>query len=745
MNTHSTKRALEIVCTILTLSALPFPFAHAIAETEETAASESLDGTPKSEATSPQDGEHDQEATPPVREILGAEAEGSAEKQPEIMKDLPQATPEPTPSPAPVTKESPKVLPLNQKGTKNETPKEKDQASAPLQPAKKLPTKVDIETYTVPSEIDLLASIGLSKTSPYESAIRLLETRLRSHPRSSERKNYNKHCERVLKDVREFYTPGNLNTLACLPYRVENTFRESAKAESPRASPRITTRAQWLALADATLSESWSKLKFSTREELLQLMTFFRDTPSICPFRNAGIALVSHAESLLPDEAIVGVTEEIYQKTADCLKPEEEGYERAHLRAGLHRLGRDDEAGAKVALKKALLAKNPKEKYRTLFWLGATETREQEAQGQRSSGTPYWTALLKEAPFEIHSIIAAKVLNKDPLENLLDNGKPMLAARASSDDWNNPSNAIAFVTELLLARKNHAALNSWFNTLTTVPTTKNPDSLLFLGLAANRAQQYLPSIIFLTRYLRETPVVRVNMEFLRTYFPIPYAKEILANTRKVDPVLIFALVRQESAFNPNARSGANARGLMQLLPTTARLFERVRPTSLHDVNTNTRIGVRYIESLMKTYQGKAEHVLSAYNAGPMNINRWQVRYPVEQDLLFSDLIPFKETRGYVSSILRNAYWYGRLLTARQDAIGTTTLQKSAQSEWRSTVVHNLLEIAWNNRAETAKELKNIKELFRLSKTDLTSPQRNKNSVVQEFPPLSNDPIPATRQ
>jgi soluble lytic murein transglycosylase len=502
---------------------------------------------------------------------------------------------------------------------------------------------------------------------------------------------------------------------------------------------------QWQSLSEATFSTAWTKLRFTTKDELLKLMGYFRNTPSLCPYRNAGIAIIAHAESLLPDEAIVGVTEEIYQKTAHCLKPDEEGYERAHLRAGLHRLGRDDEAGAKIALQKAIAATNPKEKYRALFWLGAAELREQEANGKKATTNSYWDTLLKESPLEIHSIIAAKVLDKDPLENLLE-AKPLFAARRTSETWTT-SNAVAIVTELLLSRKNQTTLNAWFNFLTTVYTTRNPDELLFLGVTATSAEQYLPSIIFLTRYIREIPSIKLNMAFLRIYFPIPFAKEILANTRTVDPVLIFALVRQESAFNPNARSSANARGLMQLLPTTASLFERVSVSSLHDATTNTRIGVKYIESLMKTYQGKAEHVLSAYNAGPQNINRWQVRYSVEQDLLFSDLIPFKETRGYVSSILRNAYWYGRILTSRSDEIGKTTLLKSASADWRSTVVRNLLEVAWNSKAETAQELKNIKAIFRLSKSTDGSKQneKSKNNVVQEFPSLTDDTPPAARQ
>lgn len=731
----------NILCIIIsTVCATGFSHnAMADDSEEEAIADTSVSASKANSAKEPKDDETDQGQPQSVREILDSEAE-SVNNNSKITK--PEVTPKP--------EENLEQPNSNEKPLPPQKPKPSPQKmqiiATPLGSIKPLPSKIDIETYVSPSEQSLLESMGLTKSPNYEKAIKLLESRLHSNYKSANRRSYNKNCANILKGSAEIFNPANLDTLACFAFSLEQNAIEQPKLIRSTRQSRVLTAAQWASLSESSFTTAWAHLKFSTKDELLKLMGYFRNTPALCPYRNVGVAIIAHAESLLPDEAIVGVTEEIYQKTANCLKPEEEGYERAHLRAGLHRLGRDDESGAKIALQKAILATNPKERYRALFWLGAIELREQEAKGTKSmSNSVYWNMLLREFPLEIHSIIAAKMLDKDPLEKLLDT-KPMFASRRTSENWTT-SNGIAVVTEVLLARKNMTTINAWFNFLTTVYTTRNPEELLFLGLTANRSEQYLPSIIFLTRYLREVNSIKLNMEFLRIYFPIPFAKEILANSRTVDPVLIFALIRQESAFNSNARSGANARGLMQILPTTARLFERVSLSSLNNATINTRIGVKYVESLMKTYQGKAEHVLSAYNAGPQNINRWQVRYSVEQDLLFADLIPFKETRGYVSSILRNAYWYGRILTFRSDEIGKTTLQKSASANWRSTVVRNLLEVAWNSKAETAQELKNIKNIFRLSKTvdGTSSKEKAKNTVVQEFPSLSDEALPPARQ
>jgi soluble lytic murein transglycosylase-like protein len=175
---------------------------------------------------------------------------------------------------------------------------------------------------------------------------------------------------------------------------------------------------------------------------------------------------------------------------------------------------------------------------------------------------------------------------------------------------------------------------------------------------------------------------------------------------------------------------------MQLLPSTAQRFERISQQDLYVPETNVRIGVKYLESLMKQYQGRADLVLAGYNAGPSHIRRWQNRYLTEQDLLFADLIPFKETRGYVSSIFRNAYWYGRLLTLQQNRVAQVTIEKSMRAEWRSQVVHSLLEIAWSSSKETAEHLKEISKIYSPT-PEPGNPNKkpNKGTVIQEFPAL----------
>jgi hypothetical protein len=85
-----------------------------------------------------------------------------------------------------------------------------------------------------------------------------------------------------------------------------------------------------------------------------------------------------------------------------------------------------------------------------------------------------------------------------------------------------------------------------------------------------------------------------------------------------------------------------------------------RSISTHEIldpKNNVRLGTLYFRSLLEQYDGDAELALAAYNAGPDKVDAWLKRYPVENRMLFFDLIPFKETRDYVALIARNYFWY----------------------------------------------------------------------------------------
>lgn len=124
----------------------------------------------------------------------------------------------------------------------------------------------------------------------------------------------------------------------------------------------------------------------------------------------------------------------------------------------------------------------------------------------------------------------------------------------------------------------------------------------------------------------------------------------------VDPYLLMAITRRESAYNPNALSPAGARGLMQLMPGTASQVSRELgisdpgPYGVLDPELNIRLGSTYLRDKLQRYQGNRLAAAAAYNAGPGRVDQW-LGDGVEAFDLFVESIPFRETRDYVQAVL----------------------------------------------------------------------------------------------
>ncbi len=141
----------------------------------------------------------------------------------------------------------------------------------------------------------------------------------------------------------------------------------------------------------------------------------------------------------------------------------------------------------------------------------------------------------------------------------------------------------------------------------------------------------------------------------------------------LDPYLVMALIRQESGFNPKAASGPGARGLMQLLPPTARvvtrsngrrLSHRRAAGNLFNPSYNLRAGCSYLAQIIREFNGSLEQALAAYDAGPDRVHEWVNGHTYSENAEFVESIPFPETRAYVETILRDAAVYRRLMTGQ---------------------------------------------------------------------------------
>ena len=139
-----------------------------------------------------------------------------------------------------------------------------------------------------------------------------------------------------------------------------------------------------------------------------------------------------------------------------------------------------------------------------------------------------------------------------------------------------------------------------------------------------------------------------------------------AHRHNIDPYLIAGLIRQETVFDPKARSRANAMGLMQLLPYVGQSVARKTPvgrittSDLYNPVINIQLGTQYVKDLMTQFNGRFEYVAAAYNGGPTRVSRWLRESSTAEIEEWVENIPLSETRLYVQGVYRNARQYQRL-------------------------------------------------------------------------------------
>jgi soluble lytic murein transglycosylase len=155
---------------------------------------------------------------------------------------------------------------------------------------------------------------------------------------------------------------------------------------------------------------------------------------------------------------------------------------------------------------------------------------------------------------------------------------------------------------------------------------------------------------------------------LRLIYPLAYGDTLaeLARAKGLDPALVAAIVRQESAFNPHAVSVVGARGLMQIMPSVGRGLAVSRrldpsdPTLLDEPGVNLTFGVAHLATFFALEGGSVVRTLAAYNAGPSRVAAWVTKRGSDDPEVFVERIPFPETRDYVRAILRGREVYAKL-------------------------------------------------------------------------------------
>ena len=193
------------------------------------------------------------------------------------------------------------------------------------------------------------------------------------------------------------------------------------------------------------------------------------------------------------------------------------------------------------------------------------------------------------------------------------------------------------------------------------------------------------------------------------FYPLTYWSEIRlwARNRQLDPFQVAGLIRQESVFNPRAKSHADAYGLMQLIMPTARATAKkygnpivITTETLFQPALNIELGTAYMREQLTKY-GRIEYMAVAYNAGPGRVPQWQASLPFEMDE-FVEAIPFKETKAYVQGVIRNSAQYRRLYDENgkfKANVGTKPLRGEIDSKSREQFAQEYPEIILDDNAE----------------------------------------------
>ena len=163
-------------------------------------------------------------------------------------------------------------------------------------------------------------------------------------------------------------------------------------------------------------------------------------------------------------------------------------------------------------------------------------------------------------------------------------------------------------------------------------------------------------------------VDEIPMAYWKLIFPQPYWGALTEDAREngLDPFLVASLIRQESEFNPGAVSRANAYGLMQLLPSTAKGIAKrqgdkhFQTGELLNPETNLKLGTADLRSAIAKYGGQVEYALASYNAGDTPVRAWIAENNYKDIPEWVESIPYTETRDYVEAIVRNRELYRAL-------------------------------------------------------------------------------------
>ncbi|MGC8739474.1 MAG: transglycosylase SLT domain-containing protein [Candidatus Hydrogenedens sp.] len=196
-----------------------------------------------------------------------------------------------------------------------------------------------------------------------------------------------------------------------------------------------------------------------------------------------------------------------------------------------------------------------------------------------------------------------------------------------------------------------------------IQTGKRDEKVLVL-LAHAGSSQVVWDYIYSIRPQGFTDIPEENKN--QILFPLPYYKSVIqwAKTMAVDPYLIWSIMKQESSYRTSVISTSNAKGLLQLIPTTSEWvikkenqLKEIDPLLWKYPDYNIALGTTYFRYLLNRFNGNMIYAIAGYNAGPGRVDQWKKNMKNNDMEAFIENIPFTETRNYVKKVLGNYAGY----------------------------------------------------------------------------------------
>ncbi|MEO1067925.1 MAG: transglycosylase SLT domain-containing protein [Cyanobacteria bacterium J06638_6] len=244
----------------------------------------------------------------------------------------------------------------------------------------------------------------------------------------------------------------------------------------------------------------------------------------------------------------------------------------------------------------------------------------------------------------------------------------------------------ATLQELYLLGQDQLAWASWQleydNYQDPTPEEQFTDGLMRLGTNDNIDGIYQISSLGLAddpADIKTVKTLKQRPDFWHGVYPLPYADLITtwSAERQLNPLLVAALMRQESRFEAQIRSGVGAAGLMQVMPATAEWIKGQAGLPDYDLNNptdNVKLGTWYLNYTHAEYDNHSLFAVASYNAGPGNVAKWINRGGYTDADDFAEKIPFPETKGYIRSVF-GGYWNYLRLYDPEVAAQVETLKK----------------------------------------------------------------------